>query len=57
MGVSNEPLWGVVRHPDFYYDFTTNDGMKRGKCKNDKSTIRLLGQHLPKVLEAAQIVY
>ena len=26
MGVSNEPLWGVVRHPDFYYDFTTNEG-------------------------------
>ena len=20
------PLWGVVRHPDFYYDFTSNEG-------------------------------
>jgi len=47
----------VANEQDFYYGNTTNDGMKRGKCKNDKGTIRLLGQHLPKVLEAAQIVY
>ena len=44
-------FWGCLGHTvaneqDFYYGNTTNDGMKRGKCKNDKSTVRLLGQHL-----------
>ena len=36
----------VANEQDFYYGKTTNDGMKRGKCKNDKSTVRLLGQEI-----------
>ena len=33
-----------------------NQGKTR-EIANDKSTVCMLGQHLPKVLEAAQIVY
>ena len=46
-------FWGSLGHTvaneqDFYYGKTTNDGMKRGKCKNDKSTVCLLGQYTDK---------